>query len=100
MNRWREEIITKAYIDFGNLYDSFPYWLDEGEVGGYLDAKTPERYKKILFDFVDNLYNIYCRSIVEVFSYHDETIPTQRYDAERQERARSEEHTSELQSQR
>lgn len=87
MNNWREEIISKEYISFGNLYDSFPEWLDEGEVGGYLDTKTPERYKKILFDFVDNLYNIYCRSIVEVFTYRDETIPTQRYDSERQEQA-------------
>ena len=87
MNNWREQIITKEYISFGNLYDSFPGWLDVEEVGGYLDMKTPERYKKILFDFVDNLYNIYCHSIVEVFSYYDETIPTLRYDAERQERA-------------
>lgn len=87
MNSWREQVITKEYISFGTLYDSFPEWLDEGEVGGYLDTKTPERYKKILFDFVDNLYNIYCRSIVEVFTYCDETIPTQRYDSERRERA-------------
>lgn len=87
MNSWREEIISKEYITFGNLHDSFPNWLDEGEVGGYLDKNTSERHKKILFDFVDNLYNIYYRSIVEVFTYHDETIPTQRYDAERQERA-------------
>lgn len=80
MNRWREEIITKEYIDFGNLYDSFPYWLDEGEVGGYLDTKTPERYKKILFDFVDNLYTIYGNSIVFVFaSTYDNPTQSPRY---------------------
>ena len=87
MNSWREQVVTKEYITFGNLYDSFPYWLDEGEVGGYLDKNTSERHKKILFDFVDNLYNIYCRCIVMVFSYYDETIPQQRYDSEREERA-------------
>ena len=87
LNNWREQVVTKEYVSFGNLYDSFPYWLDDEEVGGYLDKNTSERHKKILFDFVDNLYNIYCRSIVEVFSYCNETIPQQRYDAERQERA-------------
>ena len=87
MNSWREEIITKEYISFGDLYDTFPYWLDYNEVGGYLDKNTSERHKKILFDFVDNLYNIYYRSIVMVFSYHDETIPSQRYDSERREQA-------------
>ena len=34
MNSWREQVVTKEYISFGNLYDSFPNWLDEGEVGG------------------------------------------------------------------
>ena len=68
MNSWREETITKQYIWFSYLYDSFPNWLDETEVGGYLNKNTPERYKKILFDFVDNLYNIYGNSIVWVFS--------------------------------
>ena len=87
LNNWREQVVTKEYVSFGNLYDSFPNWLDEGEVGGYLDRNTPQRYKKILFDFVDNLYNIYYSSIVEVFSYYDETIPQQRYDKEREERA-------------
>ena len=87
MNSWREQVVTKEYITFGNLYDSFPNWLDEGEVGGYLDKNTSERHKKILFDFVDNLYNIYCRCVVMVFSYYDETIPQQRYDSEREEQA-------------
>ena len=68
MNNWREETITKEYVTFLVMYDSFPTWLDEGEVGGYLDQNTPERHKKILFDFVDNLYNIYGNSIVWVFS--------------------------------
>ena len=76
MNSWREQVVTKEYITFGNLYDSFPNWLDEGEVGGYLDKNTSERHKKILFDFVDNLYNIYGNSIVWVFSSTYET-PTQ-----------------------
>ena len=87
MNNWREETITKEYVTFLVTYDSFPTWLDEGEVGGYLDKNTSERHKKILFDFVDNLYNIYCRCIVMVFSYYDETIPQPRYDLEREERA-------------
>ena len=87
MNNWREQTITKEYVPFGELYDSYPAWLDEGEVGGYLDTKTPERYKKILFDFVNNLYNIYYRSIVMVFSYYDETRPESRYDQETEERA-------------
>lgn len=68
MNNWREETISKEYVTFEILYDSFPTWLDEGEVGGYLDQKTSERHKKILFDFVDNLYTIYGNSIVFVFS--------------------------------
>lgn len=87
MNNWREEIISKEYVTFGNLYDSFPYWLDEGEVGGYLDKNTSGRHKKILFDFVDNLYNIYYHSIVMVFSYYDETRPESRYNQETEERA-------------
>ena len=87
MNSWREQVVTKEYVSFGYLYDSFPNWLDEGEVGGYLDKNTSERHKKILFDFVDNLYNIYYRSIVMVFSYYDETIPESRYDQEMEERA-------------
>ena len=75
MNSWREEIITKQYIWFSYLYDSFPNWLDETEVGGYLDKNTSQRHKKILFDFVNNLYNIYGNSIVWVFSstYDDPT---------------------------
>ena len=75
MNSWREQVVTKEYVTFGYLYDSFPNWLDEGEVGGYLDKNTSERHKKILFDFVDNLYNIYGNSIVWVFSstYDDPT---------------------------
>ena len=75
MNSWREEIITKQYIQFSYLYDSFPNWLDETEVGGYLDKNTSQRHKKILFDFVNNLYNIYGNSIVWVFSstYDDPT---------------------------
>lgn len=80
MNNWREEIISKEYVAFEILYDSFPYWLDEGEVGGYLDMKTPERYKKILFDFVDNLYTIYGNSIVFVFSStYDNPTQSPRY---------------------
>ena len=75
MNSWREEIITKQYMEFRYLYDDFPNWLDETEVGGYLNKNTSERHKKILFDFVDNLYNIYGNSIVWVFSstYDDPT---------------------------
>ena len=87
MNSWREQVVTKEYVPFGELYDSYPAWLDEGEVGGYLDKNTPERYKKILFDFVNNLYNIYYRSIVMVFSYYDETRPESRYDQETEERS-------------
>lgn len=87
MNNWREQAITKEYVAFGELYDSYPTWLDEGEVGGYLDKNTSERHKKILFDFVDNLYNIYYRSIVMVFSYYDETRPESRYNQETEERA-------------
>ena len=79
MNRWREQAITKEYVPFSELYDSYPTWLDEGEVGGYLDQKTSERHKKILFDFVDNLYTIYGNSIVFIFSYYDETRPETRY---------------------
>ena len=87
MNSWREQVVAKEYVTFGYLYDSFPNWLDEGEVGGYLDKNTSERHKKILFDFVNNLYNIYYRSIVMVFSYYDETRPESRYDQETEERA-------------
>ena len=87
MNSWREQVVAKEYVPFGQLYDSYPTWLDEGEIGGYLDKNTSERHKKILFDFVDNLYNIYYRSIVMVFSYYDETRPESRYDQETEERA-------------
>ena len=87
MNSWREQVVTKEYVSFGELYDYYPAWLHEGEVGGYLDNNTPERYKKILFDFVGNLYDIYYRSIVMVFSYYDETRPESRYDQETEERA-------------
>ena len=90
MNNWREQTITKEYVPFGELYDSYPTWLDEGEVGGYLDTKTPERYKKILFDFVNNLYTIYGNSIVFVFSstYDNPTqspryLPEMEYQAKR-----------------
>ena len=76
MNSWREQTITKEYVDFSVMYDSYPFWLDETETGGYLDANTPERYKKILFDFVNNIYNIYGNSIVWVFSSTEEN-PTQ-----------------------
>lgn len=80
MNRWREEIITKEYVTFEVMYDSFPYWLDEGEIGGYLDQKTSDRHKKILFDFVDNLYTIYGNSIVFVFSStYDNPTQSPRY---------------------
>ena len=88
MNNWREQVVTKEYVSFGYLYDSFPNWLDEGEVGGYLDKNTPERYKKILFDFVGNLWEVYYRSIVEVFSYYDEKIPQQRYSEETEDQAK------------
>lgn len=75
MNNWREQVITKQYIWFSYLYDLFPNWLDETEVGGYLDKNTSQRHKKILFDFVNNLYIIYGNSIVWVFSstYDDPT---------------------------
>ena len=88
MNSWREQTITKEYVTFGYLYDSFPGWLDDEEVGGYLDKNTPERYKKILFDFVDNLYKVYYRSIVEVFSYYEETKPQSRFSEETEDRAK------------
>ena len=88
MNSWREQAITKEYVTFGYLYDSFPGWLDDEEVGGYLDKKTPERYKKILFDFVDNLYVVYYRSIVEVFSYYEETKPQSRFAEETEDQAK------------
>ena len=88
MNSWREQVVTKEYVSFGYLYDSFPNWLDENETGGYLDKNTSERHKKILFDFVDNLYNIYCSSIVMVFSYYDETRPESRYDQETEDQAK------------
>ena len=89
MNSWREQTITKEYVAFKILYDSFPTWLDEGEVGGYLDQKTSERHKKILFDFVDNLYTIYGNSVVFIFSSIDEN-PTQspRYMPEMEDRAK------------
>lgn len=79
MNNWREQVVTKEYVPFSELYDSYPAWLDEGEVGGYLDRNTSERHKKILFDFVNNIYTIYGNSIVFIFSYFDETRPETRY---------------------
>lgn len=88
MNSWREQTITKEYVTFGYLYDSFPGWLDVEEVGGYLDKNTPERHKKILFDFVDNLYLVYYRSIVEVFSYYEETKPQSRFAEETEDQAK------------
>ena len=88
MNSWREQTITKEYFTFGYLYDSFPNWLDEGEVGGYLDRNTPERYEKILFDFVGNLWEVYYKSVVEVFSYYDEKIPQSRFSEETEDRAK------------
>ena len=88
MNSWREQVVTKEYVTFGYLYDGFPGWLDNEEVGGYLDKNTPERYKKILFDFVDNLWDVYYRSIVEVFSYYDEKIPQQRFFEEMEDQAK------------
>ena len=88
MNSWREQVVTKEYVTFGYLYDSFPRWLDTEEVGGYLDKNTPERYKKILFDFVGNLWDVYYKSIVEVFSYYDEKIPQSRFDEETEDQAK------------
>ena len=88
MNSWRDQVVTKEYVTFGYLYDSFPNWLAEGEVGGYLDRNTPERYKKILFDFVGNLWEVYYRSIVEVFSYYEETIPQTRFSEETEGQAK------------
>ena len=88
MNSWREQAVTKEYVTFGYLYDSFPNWLDTEEVGGYLDKNTPERYKKILFDFVGNLWDVYYRSIVEVFSYYEETIPQSRFSEETEGQAK------------
>lgn len=80
MNNWREETISKEYVSFQVMYDSWPQWLDEGEVGGYLDQKTSDRHKKILFDFVDNLYTIYGNSIVFVFSStYDNPTQSPRY---------------------
>lgn len=76
MNNWREQIITKEYVTFLVMYDTCPGWLDETEPGGYLDTNTSERHKKILFDFVDNLYTIYGNSIVFIFSSTDDN-PTQ-----------------------
>ena len=88
MNSWREQVVTKEHVTFGYLYDSFPNWLDEGEVGGYLDRNTPERYKKILFDFVGNLWEVYYKSVVDVFSYYDETIPQSRFSEETEDQAK------------
>ena len=88
MNSWREQTITKEYVTFGYLYDSFPNWLDTEEVGGYLDRNTPERYKKILFDFVGNLWDVYYKSVVEVFSYYEETIPQSRFSEETEDGAK------------
>ena len=88
MNSWREQVVTKEYVTFGYLYDSFPGWLDTEEVGGYLDKNTPERYKKILFDFVGNLWDVYYKSIVEVFSYYEETIPQSRFSEETEYQAK------------
>ena len=80
LNNWREEIISKEYVTYGVMYDSWPHWLDDEEVGGYLDTNTPERYKRILFDFIDNLYNIYGNSIVWVFSStYDNPTQSPRY---------------------
>ena len=88
MNSWREQVVTKEYVTFGYLYDSFPTWLDTEEVGGYLDTNTPERYKKILFDFVGNLWDVYYKSVVEVFSYYAETIPQSRFSEETEDQAK------------
>lgn len=88
MNSWREQVVTKEYVTFGYLYDSFPNWLDEGEVGGYLDRNTSERHKKILFDFVGNLWDVYYKSVVEVFSYYEETIPQSRFSEETEDQAK------------
>ena len=88
MNSWREQVVTKEYVTFGYLYDSFPNWLDTEEVGGYLDKNTPERYKKILFDFVGNLWEVYYKSVVEVFSYYEETIPQSRFSEETEDQAK------------
>ena len=88
MNSWREQVVTKEYVTFGYLYDSFPNWLDTEEVGGYLDKNTPQRYKKILFDFVGNLWDVYYRSVVEVFSYYEETIPQSRFSEETEDQAK------------
>ena len=88
MNSWREQVVTKEYVTFGYLYDSFPWWLDTEEVGGYLDKNTPERYKKILFDFVGNLWDVYYKSVVEVFSYYEETIPQSRFSEETEDQAK------------
>ena len=88
MNSWREQVVTKEYVTFGYLYDSFPNWLDEGEVGGYLDRNTPERYKKILSDFVGNLWEVYYKSVVEVFAYYDKTIPQSRFSEETEDGAK------------
>ena len=88
MNSWREQVVAKEYVTFGYLYDSFPTWLDTEEVGGYLDKNTPERYKKILFDFVGNLWDVYYKSVVEVFSYYAETIPQSRFSEETEDQAK------------
>ena len=41
-----------------------------------------------MFDFVDNLYLVYYRSIVEVFSYYEETKPKSRFAEETEDRAK------------
>ena len=87
MNNWREQVVTKEYITFGDLYDSFPAELDPHETGNFLDKNTPERYKKILFDFVDKIYDIYGDSVVFVFSYYDVTRPEARFFQEKREEA-------------
>ena len=87
MNSWREQVVTKEYITFNDLYDSFPGELDPHEQGGFLDKNTPERYKKILFDFVDKIYDIYGNAVVFVFAYYDETRLEDRFFQEKSEEA-------------
>lgn len=79
MNSWREQTITKEYIAFNTLFDSEPYYLDPNEQGGFLEKQTPERYKTIVFDFVNKIYDMTGNSIVGVFSYAEDKLPTQKY---------------------
>lgn len=67
--KWTEEVIEKQYLSFEDLYDSFPRILDITESGGYLATNVPERYAKIVENFVNNIYVAYRSSVVGVHRF-------------------------------